>query len=117
MSFNPDKFEVIRITNKGNVIKASYTIHGQVFHMTNKGKYLGITIDSKLSWGPHISSYHEEKVSNTLAFLGRNISSCPRHIRETIYKTLVRPQVEYASTVWDASIKPQAAAVHRGSSA
>ena len=31
----------------------------------------------------------------------RNLSSCPRQIRTTCYKSLVRPQLEYASTVWD----------------
>jgi hypothetical protein len=93
MSFNPDKCKVIRITNKRNVIKASYTIHGQVLQMTNKAKYLGITIDSKLSCGPHVSNITRE-ASNTLAFLWRNISSCPRH----------------TSTVRDTSIKSQATA-------
>ena len=29
MSFNPDKFEVLRITNKRNKIMANYYIHGQ----------------------------------------------------------------------------------------
>ena len=110
MSFNPDKCEVIRITNKRKTINAQYSIHGQVLQMTDKAKYLGITIDSKISWGPHVNNI-TKKATNTLAFLRRNISSCPRNIRETSYKSLVRPQVEYASTVWDTSIKSQAAAV------
>jgi hypothetical protein len=69
--------------------------------MTNKAKYLGIIIDSKLSWGPHISNITKKatnitkKATNTLAFLRRNISSCPRHITETSYETLLRPHVEY----------------------
>jgi hypothetical protein len=60
ISFNPDKCEVIRITNDRNIIKASYTIHGQVLQMTNKAKYLRITTDCKLLWGPHISKHHKE---------------------------------------------------------
>jgi hypothetical protein len=40
MSFNPDKCEVIRITNKKKIIDAKYTIHGQVLHETNRAKYL-----------------------------------------------------------------------------
>ena len=56
MSFNPDKCEVMRITNKRKTINASYSIHGQVLQMTDNAKYLGITIDSKISWRPHISN-------------------------------------------------------------
>ena len=58
-----------------------------------------------------IHQQHHEEGDKQLAFLRRNISSCPRNIRETSYKSLVLPQVEYASTVWDTSIKSQAAAV------
>ena len=88
MSFNPDKCEVIRITNKRKTINAQYSIHGQVLQMTDKAKYLGITIDSKISWGPHINNI-TKKATNTLAFLRKNISSCPKNIRETSYKSLV----------------------------
>ena len=100
MSFNPDKCEVIRITNKKNIIDAKYTIHGQVLHETNRAKYLGVTIDNTLSWNSHIDIM-TKKANNTTAFLRRNLSSCPADVKPTCYKTLVRPQLEYAATVWD----------------
>jgi hypothetical protein len=50
MPLNPDKCEVIRITNKEKIIDAKYTIHGQVFLEANRAKYLGVTIDNTLSW-------------------------------------------------------------------
>ena len=31
----------------------------------------------------------------------RNLSSCPQDVKETAYKGLVRPILEYASPVWD----------------
>ena len=110
MSFNPDKCEVIRITNKRRIINSQYTIHGQQLQETNQAKYLGVTIDNKLTWGPHINAM-TKKAKNTTAFLGRNIASCPRNIKELSYKSLVRPQVEYASTVLDNSNKTHQAAV------
>ena len=100
MSFNPEKCEVIRITNKRRIIDGSYTIHGHTLQFTDQAKYLGVTIDTKLSWGHHTNAM-TKKANNTVAFLRRNLSSCHRQIRATCYKSLVRPQLEYASTVWD----------------
>ena len=37
---------------------------------------------------------------NTTAFLRRNLSTCLKKVKDTCYKTFVRPQVEYAATVW-----------------
>ena len=75
MSFNPDKCEVIRITNKKKIIAAKYTIHGQLLHETNTAKYLGVTIDNTLSWNSHIDimtkkartplKHQDEIMSNT----------------------------------------------------
>ena len=56
MLFNPDKCEHIRITNKRNIFKTSYNIHGHTslrchtLKETSQAKYLGVTIDNKLSW-------------------------------------------------------------------
>ena len=91
MSFNPDRCEVIRITNKHRIINGPYTIHGQQLRETNKAKYLGVTVDNKLTWGPHINAM-TKKANNTTACLGRNIAGCPRNIKELSYKSLVRPK-------------------------
>ena len=110
MSFNPDKCETIRITNKTSTTTKGYSIHGKELKTTNNIKYLGLNIDNKLSWEKHVKST-TAKASNTLAFLRRNISCCPRSIRLTAYKTLIRPQLEYAATVWDNSVKARSSAV------
>ena len=51
------------------------------------------------SWGHHTNAI--TKKNNTVAFLRRNLSSCPRQIRATCNKSLVCPQLEYVSTVWE----------------
>ena len=63
-------------------------------------KYLGVTISKDLKWNTHVSNVCT-KANRTLGFLRRNLSSCPQNIKETAYKGLVRPVLEYASPVWD----------------
>ena len=41
-----------------------------------------------------------KKANQTLGFLKRNIRVHNKDLKSTAYKTLVRPQLEYASTVW-----------------
>ena len=104
MHFNPDKCEVIRITTKRKQRITPYYIHGKELAVTTKAKYLGVNISNNLSWNHHIDSVCK-KANNTTAFLRRNLSSCPVSIKDKCYKTMVRPQVEYASTVWDPHTK------------
>ena len=40
-----------------------------------------------------------------MSFLRRNLSMYPKEIRATCYKSLVRPQLEYAAFVWDPHTK------------
>ena len=99
-SFNPDKCEVIQITKKRKPIDANHTIHGKELGHTKNAKYLGVLISDNPFWNAHVDTV-TKKANNTTAFLRRNLSSCPQHIKETCYKTFVRPQLEYAATVWD----------------
>ena len=50
MVFNPDECKHIQITNKRNVMKTSFNIHGQTLIETSKAKYLVVTKNSKLPW-------------------------------------------------------------------
>ena len=52
-----------------------------------------------LSWTTHIDSV-SKKANQTLGFLKRNIKVHNKDLKSTAYTTLVRPQLEYASTVW-----------------
>ena len=100
MSFNPDKCEVLRITRKRTPTQADYSIHGHQLALVKTGKYLGVTLASDLSWKPHVDS-RTKSANNSLAFLRRNLSSCPKDIKLQCYKSLVRPVLDYASAAWD----------------
>ena len=62
-------------------------------------KYLGVTISEDLRWGKHIDVI-TKKANQTLSFLRRNIKVHNQDFISTTYKTLMIPQLEYASSVW-----------------
>ena len=98
MSFNPTKFEMIRISNKKSPIVGNHYIQNHLIKVVTHAKYLGVTIDKQLSFNEHICriSY---KANSINAFLHRNIKSCPPKVKEICYKIMVRPIVEYACTI------------------
>ena len=100
MEFHPQKCQVLRITNKRNIIKRIYNIHNIPLEETSSAKYLGVTIDSKLNWKRHISET-VKKANKTLSFIRRNLLDCPSNVKIDCYTTLVRPILEYGSVVWD----------------
>ena len=100
LEFHPDKCKVLRVTNKLNQIRRDYHIHGHTLDTVDCAKYLGVTINKKLSWQPHVDAICK-KANKTRAFLQRNLKNCYPEIKEQCYKTYVRPQLEYASVVWD----------------
>ena len=99
MSFNPSKCQVMHITKSRNPILMQYTLHDQILEAVDHAKYLGVELSSNLGWNRHIQSI-TSKASKSLGFIKRNLKVKNKVVRETAYKTLVRPQLEYASTVW-----------------
>ena len=62
--------------------------------------YLGIELSNDLTWGTHITKI-TGKANRSLNFISRNLYDCLQKIKETAYKSFVRPNLEYASSVWD----------------
>ena len=102
MMFHPDKCEILSITRSKNPIITNYTLRGHILKRTISAKYLGINLDHKLSWRPHICNI-TAKANSTLGFLRRNLQINSRTIKERAFNTLVRPTLEYCSSVWDPS--------------
>ena len=99
MQFHPTKCQVLRITNKRKPTRAIYTIHGHALEEVDSAKYLGVTIDQKLNWNHHVHTT-AVKANGTRAFVQQNLRTAPRHVKAACYTALVRPMLEYASTVW-----------------
>jgi ribonuclease P/MRP protein subunit RPP40 len=100
MKFHPDKCSVLRLTRSKTPKIHDYKLHDHILQAEERTKYLGVTIDSKLCWNTHIDNI-TKKANSSLAFLRRNLQISQSHIKANAYTTLVRPQLEYAASVWD----------------
>ena len=99
MEFNPGKCQVVHITRSRQPLQSQYTLHGQILESVDSAKYLGVNISQDLSWNHHINKI-TGKANRTLSFIKRNVKTKNEQVEELAYKILVRPQVEYASSVW-----------------
>ena len=101
MRFQPVKCNMMQLTNKrSSKIQANYSLEGTLLENFESIKYLGVTITNDLKWNTHISNVCT-KANRTLGFLRRNLYSCTPDVKEAAYKGLVRPVLEYGSSVWD----------------
>jgi len=105
MEFNPDKCEVLRITlNTKRIITGTYLIHCKVLNLVPSAKYLGITIDSELTFNEHVDNICKKPTLHVPLSLGIQ-KKCPIQVKAMAYKTFVRSQLEYASSSWSPHTK------------
>ena len=100
MAFHPDKCNVLTIIRKKKTNSARIPPTWTYTWGCKSVKYLGCTISADLTWNDHIRNICN-KANKTIGFLKRNLNINNSKIKETAYKSLVRPTVEYASSVWD----------------
>ena len=74
---------------------------GVTLEETKESKYLGIYIQNDLRWNAQVN-HVKSKASKVLNFLKRNFHHTSQStIKEKLYKTLVRPHLDYATSAWD----------------
>ena len=98
MSFNFTKCCHLCITLKK--LDHTFTISGQEIQHEKKCKYLGVTITDKLSWNTQAEAVRA-KASRSLGLIRRTLGKCSKEVKETAYNTLVRPQLEFATSAWN----------------
>jgi hypothetical protein len=97
MKFNAKKCNSISFGKQKNSVR--YTLGLIPLQQTTSIKYLGINISSDLDWALQVN-YVCNKSSCALGMLRRTLKGAEKATKLTMYKTLVRPILEYASSAW-----------------
>ena len=99
MFFKPEKCYVMNITNKHTTSRHQYKLKGTPLSTVSTWTYLGVEIDSKLTWSSHCEKVKSSAMRD-LGVIQRTLHATPNSCRATAYQTLVKPKLEYASTAW-----------------
>ena len=103
LSVNPDKTALILFTRKRK-IRGIRTLkfYGRDLSLVHQVKHLGVLLDSKLNWGPHLE-FRTKKACRILGQSRRAIGNMWGLGSKQclfIYKMLVKPYFLYGSVVW-----------------
>lgn len=75
------------------------TINNKTITEVDSEKYLGLILDSHLTWKPHINKIKTKLTA--LTGLLKNITKCfPRQTRYILYNSLVKPHLDYLIEIW-----------------
>ena len=100
MVLNVNKCCVVRYTTKQSPILHNYEMHDSVLTLKTIMKDLGITFSSNGKFDTHISNI-TNKAFRTLGFINRSFKNFYNPLTYiTLFNSLVRPTLEYASPVW-----------------
>jgi hypothetical protein len=94
----------LNVTPSRTPILQDYILKGHKLRSEASSKYLGVELQSDMSWRSHIDKT-VKKATSTLGFLRRNLTVSNQDTKAAAYKTLVRPTIEYCSSVWSPHTK------------
>ena len=102
MNFNIDKCAVMHIGH--NNIQHAYTIANHELIATEEQRDLGITITRDLKWQKQ--SEKSCKTANRVpGFIARNFNYKSKELMLPLYKSIVRPNLEYAVEFWSRHLR------------
>ena len=97
LPFNENKCTVIHY-GKNNFC-SNYEMNNHVLHNSTEEKDLGVLFDENLKFQKHISTI-VSKTNRVLGVIKRTLSTLNCKNFNIIYKSLVRPILEYCSSIW-----------------
>ena len=99
MNFNPTKCEVMRISHNKYNRSTQYNISGTVLRNVSTYKDRGVIMASDLKWSKHVEQI-VHTANRVLGLLKRTVGIKNKDIFSNLYKSLVRPILEYTCPVW-----------------
>ena len=107
LEFHPQKCNVLKLgTTKSAAQYYMQTTPGDVTKLADSKieKDLGVTVDNHLSFKEHIASA-VAKAIRVLGVIRRSFQQLDRDTFVTLYKSMVRPILEYGHAVWQPHLK------------
>ena len=98
LQFNPKKCKVLHLGKNNPSYDYTMTKDKLVLDNSDAERDLGVVIDSALSFSNHINEI-VSKANRILGLIKRNFKYLDENSFLNLYKTLVRPLLEYASPV------------------
>ena len=99
LKYHPGKCKSMRIGPPKDPEPFNYKINGYQIEKVEKEKDIGVTVDNKLNFSPHISE-KVNKANSIMGLIRRSFTFLDQTIFTRLFKALVRPHIEYANTVW-----------------
>ncbi|KAG5895938.1 hypothetical protein JTB14_016340 [Gonioctena quinquepunctata] len=102
IKLNPEKTQAISMGRKRSNPERGVTISGREIEWSEQVKYLGVTLDRRLTWRPHVNIVRDKIVRKICApypLINRK-SKLSLKNKVTIYKMMFRPVILYASAAW-----------------
>ena len=93
------KCNSLSVTRSHTPHAINYTLKGHVFESVNTAKYLGITLSSDMAWATHMNNI-TAITNKILSFLRRNLQIIQEETKSLAYKSMVRSNLEYCSSIW-----------------
>ena len=98
MDFNLDKCKIMHIGNKKQLFD-EYAIGGHILEKVEEEKDLGVIINEKFKVDKQCAMV-AKKANQVLGLIYRTFSCKSKTIITQLYKSLVRPHLDYCSPVW-----------------
>ena len=99
MIFNAQKTKYVLFSRR-NINAPNIFINDQTIERLHSHSHLGLIMSHNLSWTEHINS-SIEKAQRKLALIWKLNTQFPRFVCEKLYLSCIRPQLEYASIIYD----------------
>jgi len=103
LSLSHEKTHIIMFTRKQKWrLAGPFKVNGKKVELREATKFLGVTLDQKLTWTPHIAKL-AKKAKGVLMMcknaIGPTWGFTPKTMK-WIYTAIVRPMVAYAAAIW-----------------
>ena len=102
LQFSSKKTEIVQFTLKRNTDLDSLSMNGSKLEFSKEARLLGVTLDSKLTWKPHITRITRKATTALLQcrqIVGRTWEIKPSMMK-WIYTAMIRPIMLYACMSW-----------------